>query len=202
MSEVPGETVLTESKPSETKPAETTTTAAETKPAETKPDETKVEPLTLASLKVADGLKLDEPLANEFLTLMNNDALKPGERAQALLDLYSKTAQAASEKSSAQWEEMQNQWTENAKKEFGDKLDSNLGTIAKLIDAFAGKPEQQTELREVMDTTGAGNHPAMIRFLSAMASKLVVEGSFVPGNPGEQPRSAADILFPNQGKAA
>ena len=69
-------------------------------------------------------------------------------------------------------------WSESSRtdKEFGgDKLNENLAVAQKAMNAF-GTPE----LRAVLNKTGLGNHPELIRAF-VRAGKAISEDTFVPG---------------------
>lgn len=172
-------------------------------PAPTPPD-----PLTAEAIKLPDGTKIDEGIMGKFVELANEHKLSP-ETAQGLVDLQIEAMNAISEQGNQQWNELQDTWSTEAKADpviGGDKLDPALGQIAKLIDTFSvnekGEPDkaQADKLREVFDLTGAGNNPTVMRFLSTIAQKLVVEGGPISGTGGTGERTQAQILYPNQGK--
>lgn len=89
------------------------------------------------------------------------------------------------------------QWVEAAQtdKEYGgDKLSENLAVAKKALDTF-GSPE----LRTLLNESGLGNHPEIIRAFFK-AGKAISMDKFVPaggGSPKGQ-RHAADALYPNQ----
>lgn len=92
------------------------------------------------------------------------------------------------------------QWAESAKadKEFGgEKLEENLAVAKKALDQF-GSPE----LRVLLNESGLGNHPEMIRVLYR-AGKAISEDRFVGAGRGgrETPRGQSDYakaLYPSQ----
>ena len=85
------------------------------------------------------------------------------------------------------------QWETDAKadKEFGgDKLTENMAVAKKALDKF-GTPE----LRELLNTSGLGNHPEIIRAFYR-AGKAISEDKFVGGNPSPgDGKSLADRLY-------
>jgi hypothetical protein len=76
----------------------------------------------------------------------------------------------------------------------GEQLSQNLAVAKKALDAF-GTPE----LRTLLNESGLGNHPEIIRAFYR-AGKQISEDSFVPGStrPGANSRSAAQALYGNQ----
>jgi len=157
----------------------------------------------MEALKFPENVEVDQEMATGLLGVLNDQNLPPAERAQALVDLHLKAVDAASEKASQFYRELQDEWVGQAVKEFGgeEKLKPILGDVAKLIDEFGGTPEQRTELRDLFSLTGAGNSPRMVGFLYNIAQKLAVEGKpATGGSPANAGRSAAEILYPNMAR--
>ena len=89
------------------------------------------------------------------------------------------------------------QWVEAAQtdKEYGgEKLAENLAVAKKALDTF-GSPE----LRTLLNESGLGNHPEIIRAFFK-AGKAISEDKFVPATGGSPKgtKAAADALYPNQ----
>jgi hypothetical protein len=83
----------------------------------------------------------------------------------------------------------------------GEKLSENLSVAKKALDAF-GTPE----LRKLLDDSGLGNHPEVIRMMYR-AGKAISEDRFVGGSPGGQKGSGfrsmddlANALYANHNK--
>lgn len=180
---------------SQTEATTETNESATEQTTETKEEAVQPEPLTAESVKVPEGFEVDEASMTKFLDVMNNADMTASERAQALVDLQAEVMNAASERGSQLWQQTQDQWRQEAEKEFGNELQPMLGNIKQLIDDYG-----DDEFREVMDTTGAGNHPSMIRFLNKLAKERSAEGRPASGTPGSAGRTAAEILYPSQGK--
>ena len=150
-------------------------------------------PLTAESIKLPEGFEAAPELMEKYVGLMNDQSLTPEGRAQGLVDLYGEAMKAASEKSSALWQQMQDQWRSEVEKDptiGGAKLEATMQSIGKLIDEY---PEGE-QLREVFDLTGVGNNPVFIRFMHGLASKLN-EGQPTPGQPPAQAKSIADRIY-------
>ena len=166
----------------------------EPKQPEQAPDDSPIQepqPLQPTDLTFPEGVEVDETLRDNFLSIVNDTELSPKDRAQALVDLQVKAAQAASEASSKAWEEMQTKWQDEVRADFGDNLQPALGRIGRLIQEYGSD-----ELNGVFGMTGAGNNIHMIKFLDNIASKLT-EGGPVTGSPTNQEQSAASRLFPS-----
>lgn len=127
----------------------------------------------------ANALAVFEPIAKE-LGLSQ-------EQAQKLVDIYPQIQQQQAEA----WSKQVSDWGEQVKadKEIGgDKFNASVGAAQRALDQFGN-----TELREYLNASGLGNHPALVRFC-AKVGKAMAEDTFVVPNQGGQ-RSAADILY-------
>ncbi len=127
----------------------------------------------------ANALAVFEPIAKE-LGLSQ-------EQAQKLVDIYPQIQQQQAEA----WSKQVADWGEQVKadKEIGgDKFNASVGAAQRALDQF-GNPE----LREYLNASGLGNHPALVRFC-AKVGKAMAEDTFVVPSQGGQ-RSAADILY-------
>ncbi len=112
------------------------------------------------------------------------------ESAQRLLDAV---GPKMAERQMAMIEATRNGWADNSKsdREFGgEKLSENLGVAKKALDAFG-----TAELRTLLNETGLGNHPELIRFMfragKAISEDRMVSGSATQAKAG--PRSFADL---------
>lgn len=82
----------------------------------------------------------------------------------------------------AAWESMRDEWRNNFKSDpemGGNRQQTTLAACTRIIDQFGGTEAQRTELRQILATTGAGDHPALIRLL-ANVGKALGEGRPVP----------------------
>lgn len=114
------------------------------------------------------------------------------EAAQKMLDAVAPKVQ---ERQEAQVEAIRQQWVEQAQsdKEFGgDKLKANLAVAKSALDRF-GTPE----LRQMLNDSGLGNHPELIRAFFR-AGRAIAEDSFVSGAQRAAPEAdIAKRMYPN-----
>lgn len=143
----------------------------------------------------------DEAVLGEFTTLAKEMNL-PQEAAQKIVDLQAKVAQKNVEAVQQRINEVfapvggtPDKWEALARadKEFGgDKFDENLAAAAKARDRF-GTPL----LKAVLNVTGAGNHPEVLRFFLNVG-KAISEDGFVAGRAGQPGgESIAQRMYPN-----
>jgi hypothetical protein len=166
----------------------------DTPPGETPPVEPPVqeeapviEPFSLEKLTLPENFTMPEETGKEFADLINKD-MPASEKAQALLDLHAKTVLASqdsivkqyNETTMQKWNETRDAWVETAKADpdfGGTKFDTSLGGISQLIDKYG-----DAAAREAFDVTGAGDHPAIFKFLARIAADLG-EGTPTVGDP-------------------
>ena len=139
----------------------------------------------------AEGYEFDPRTLGAFSEVAKELGM-PQESAQKILD---KMAPAMAETEAARMDEIRNEWADAAKadKEFGgEKLTESLASAKKALDAF-GSPE----LKTLLNQSGLGNHPDVIRFM-VRAGKAISEDGFVAGVGGESAtKSVAQRMYPN-----
>lgn len=153
----------------------------------------------LDKIKLPEGMKSDDPTLASFGEVLANDKLSPLERGQALLDLYADVTKKGRDAATEAWNTVNKQWETAtlADKDIGGaKWDTTKSTIAKAIDSLG--PELAASVREALDVTGAGNHPAMVKMMYKFASQIT-EGGHIGGNPpgAGAPKSVKDAFYPN-----
>ena len=186
-------------------------------PAETKPADAKTEgegepksllgdavpkPFTDAELKVPEGIAFEGDQRKEFGELVSKFGLTH-DGAQAMLDYGGKLLKEAAEGPSRAFAETNERWQKETQADpeiGGARFDSEVRPgIARLMDEYSLGPKGRQELVEALNVTGAGNHPAIIKFLSRIA-KVVNEGKPVNGSPPGQRRGPIDpakAMYPN-----
>lgn len=136
-----------------------------------------------------EGVALDTAAADEFSSIAKELKLSQAD-AQKVADVGAKMAQRQQEQHAKQVQT----WVDSVKtdKEIGgDKLDENLAVARNAIKTY-GTPE----LKEILDGTGLGNHPAFVKAFYKIGLTLktddIVRGGTTTG--GEDP---AKKMFPN-----
>lgn len=142
-----------------------------------------------------EGIELDAKSIDAFKSILKDKTLDDKSRAQKLVDL---AAQREADRVEAH-RTLVSKWAEDVKtdKEIGgDKLAENLAIAKKALDL--GPPE----LKGLLDQTGLGNHPAVVKWALAVGKKLS-EDTFVPGGKEVAPqKSQADRLYPKTAATA
>jgi hypothetical protein len=101
---------------------------------------------------------------------------------QSLVDFHAAELKKASEASSKYWAEKQTEWQAKAKEVYGPEpaKSPKIIAVAKLIDSLGEKPA--SELRDALEMSGMGNHPAVIAAFVNLADRLG-EPKHLQGNP-------------------
>lgn len=141
--------------------------------------------------KAPEGTEFDASVLAAYSEVAKELNL-PQDAAQKVLD---KVAPVMAAQQAEAIRAVNAQWLEATKsdKEFGgENLDANIAIAKKALDTF-GTPE----LRALLDTTGLGNNPELIR-LCYRAGKAISEDRFVGGNAAPQgAATVAQRMYPN-----
>jgi hypothetical protein len=141
-------------------------------------------------------MSLDTDSMTTFLSVMNDAALTPQARAQALIDLQAGLATKSSEMGSQAWNDQQTAWQAEIAADpviGGNNLEKTIAGIGNLMTRFA-----TPEVRDAFNTTGAGNNPHIVRFLHTLVSQLKEPTPTPPGGPAAASgRTAADRMYGN-----
>jgi len=135
-----------------------------------------------------EHMVLDQSAADEF-TAVAKELKLDQESVKKITDVAVKMTQRQADNQV----KLVETWVEQVKtdKEIGgDKLSENLAVARKALETF-GTPE----LRDVLNMTGMGNHPEVIRAFYK-AGKAISEDRFVQGNPRGAEPDMAKRMFP------
>jgi len=140
----------------------------------------------------------DDPLMQEFVSLLNDEEGTVADLGGKLAGLYAKAMEANQQT----WLDTQAEWVDELRNDpniGGDKLDPALGKIDVLIRDYASSLGEKAatadeSLRAQLSLTGAGNNPEIIRFLHWISLQHG-EGAPLGGGSVGGERSRADILF-------
>lgn len=135
-----------------------------------------------------EGVQVSESVLESFKGVAKELNL-PQESAQKVLNQMAPAIQAHQ---TAQLEAMRSEWAAaaTADTEFGgEKLQENLSVAKKALDTF-GTPE----LKKLLNESGLGNHPEIIRAFYR-AGKATSEDGFVAGGSASQGQADARRLY-------
>lgn len=127
-----------------------------------------------------------EPIARELRLTQ--------EQANKMVELHAQSLMKANQAAREQIASQMQQWNESLRNDAdfgGVKFDQNVAVAQKAVQAF-GSPE----LTQVLNETGLGNHPALVKAFHQIG-KAISEDRFVMGNQSSGPRSAGAIMYPD-----
>ena len=152
-----------------------------------------VEAVTYTDFSAPEGVLMDQDIMTEFKAA-GIDAGISQQQAQKLVDLGVKLQGNIEERIETQKAEQLNKWQEDARNDSeigGDKLDENLSIAKKAVDMFASP-----ELVEILNTSGMGNHPEMIRVFLNIGKKISEDGVFSGGGSPNGDKTIAQRMYP------
>lgn len=130
------------------------------------------------AFKVPDGIQLPAETMTKFEAKARELNLPQG-KAQELIDMATAHVSELGKQQETAHLDMVKQWGEQSKadKEFGGaQFDVNMGVAKQAMAKFA-----TPEFRTVLDATGFGNHPEMLRMM-VRVGKAISEGEHISGN--------------------
>jgi hypothetical protein len=159
------------------------------------PSKTEATPGEYKDFTLPEGFTIDEDTMKVFKELAKEDKLSQ-DKAQKYIDVHAKLAQKLYDNQVEAWRTMQKEWrtkSQEDKEIGGTEFNSNVSLAKKALEKFGTK-----EFKEVIETTGMGNHPELIRFLYRVGKtisedKLTNDGKVSDSNS----KDYAKILFPN-----
>ena len=158
--------------------------ATDPKPGEAKPGEGKA--IEYTDFTLPDGIAPDAKLLDGFKVLAKEAGLSQ-EAAQKFVTLQSENVKAGMEamvkQAEAQKVQMLEQFKQDTIKELGPDYQKELGFAARALNRF-GTPE----LRKLMDDTGLGNHPLLVKAWVAIGKTMAEDNP--PGPAGAQPANS------------
>ena len=161
------------------------------KPAATEQQPAPARP-TYTEFKLPQGVALDAEQLAPATELFAESGLSQ-EQAQKFIDLALARETAALSRSVQGFVDLQNQWVSEIKADAdigGERLKASLASAARAIDRL-----DVPGLREALNFTGAGNHPAVVKAFVRLG-QMISEDRFRPSAPvPAAPRTPADVIY-------
>ncbi|MDR5772084.1 MULTISPECIES: hypothetical protein [unclassified Caballeronia] len=174
------------------KPAEGDAPKEGDKPAE------EAKPIEYTDFTLPEGVTLKGEALDELKAFAKEKGLSQ-EDAQKLVDMGAKQSQAFTARLTEQAQAQAAEWatqTQNDKEIGGEQLPENLAAAKQALDKF-GSPE----LKSLLNQSGLGNHPEVVRFMVKAGKAISEDGRIVTGSAGNKNRADTPIanrLYPNQ----
>jgi len=157
-------------------------------------DKPKEAPETYDKFILPDGMEMTNDQLNQATEVFKDLSLSQTQ-AQKLVDFEAKLSSQKDAGIQSAWDQVNQDWVEESKadSEFGgEKLTASLVIAKAARDAYGND-----KFTEMLEITGVGNHPEMIRFL-AKVGKDVSEDQILQGRKlGGTEKDAAKTLFPD-----
>jgi len=143
--------------------------------------------------KLPPGLSADPESLKPATELFAETGLSQ-DQAQKFIDLAMARETAAAQRGVQAFVDLQNQWVSEIKADpdiGGNKLKASLASAARAIDRL-----DVPGLREALNFTGAGNHPAIVKAFVRLG-QMIAEDRFRPGHLArpDVPRSPAEVIY-------
>lgn len=119
------------------------------------------------------------------------------EQAQAAIDYHADAMKAYQQLQADQWAEARQEWVDAAKsdKEYGGKqFEQNMKHVGAALSHFGDK-----DLVDMLNTSGFGDHPAMVRFFWKVGQK-VGEADLIGGKTEGGQADALSRFYPSMAK--
>lgn len=159
------------------------------------------EAFTLPQGVTLDDAKLVEFTKDlgEFQNMTKADQAEVQKFGQKLVDRHiaetQETLKRRDEYYVATWEKTKSDWKEafeNDPEIGGNRKETTVNAALEFIRTHGGNETQQKEFRDLMESTGLGNHPAIIRLL-ANANVAKAEGKPLPGIKPESQATVSKV---------
>jgi len=184
-------------KPAEAKPGEQPKPEAKSdtilggeKPPESKPEAKQGAPEKYTDFTMPEGMTLDKDMAAKAMELFKGMNLSQ-EDAQKLVTLQAESAKALNDAVLQGYQQQVNEWKDSSMKLYGAKSQEEFAVAAQAINRF-GTPE----LRSILNETGLGNHPELVKFF-VQVGHAIKEDSPADGRKVGEKLSDADVFFPS-----
>jgi len=166
--------------------------AAEDK--DSKADTSEGAPETYADFSLPEGMEVNKDALAEASGLFKEFNLTQ-EQAQKLVDFEAKTKAGEMEKSQEAWSNAMQEWRKAAKSDSeigGEAFTANVAVAKGAIKAFGNE-----KFSEMLEITGASDHPEMVRFLFKVGNAIKDDSILQGSNTSSAEKSQANKLFPD-----
>ena len=147
------------------------------------------DPAAYQNLQLPEDISFPQDALEEFKALSQEMGLSE-EQVQQLLDLEARYARSGAQRGAEEKNQIVARWAEQTKAAFGPQTEATVALAVRAADAFGGP-----ELRELLEATGLGNHPVIVRTFSEIG-KSISEDVLPGGKPAApQDKTFAEALY-------
>lgn len=153
---------------------------------------TRQDPPSFDGLTVPAGISFAPETFEAFKNLAREINLTE-EQAQKLVDYESSLVERGHADAQEEKRQTLERWAQQTRTLYGAKLEEEISFALRAADAFGGP-----DFRALLEDTGLGNHPVIIRMLSGVG-KAIGEDAFPGGKPAApQDKTFAEALYGKQ----
>ena len=160
-------------------------------------DKVEGEPWEASDIGSPEGFEEIDSSALEVFVPLAKQLNLSKDQAQQLVNVHADLMYKAGEYLENETDTMYKEWANESMKDTeigGAKLQQNVAFAKTALDTFGN-----TELKDILKVSGLGNNVEVIRMF-AKIGEAVSNDRFIQGkSTDDQPKSHADILFPNMG---
>lgn len=154
--------------------------------------ENRQDPPSYDGLTLPEGFDCAPESWDAFKNLAREINLTP-EQAQKLVEYEASLAGRATKDAADEKRRTLERWADETRALYGAKLEEAISYALRAADTFGGP-----DLRALLEDTGLGNHPVIIRTLSGVG-KSISEDSFCGGKPSApKDKTFAEALYGKQ----
>ncbi len=110
--------------------------------------------------------------------------------AQKLVDFQAQSVKAEVDARLNEFTKTVEAWGEESKKAFGSDFAKEFGNAAKAVERFG-----DASLRTMLQETGLGNHPALVKFCAKVGALLKEDAPVDGRRAGGEGKSTAELMF-------
>lgn len=166
-------------------------------------------PPTYDPFVLPEGVTLDEGRIGEFTKLLSGlelegkaDHVITQQVGQKLVDFHineiKTTIDRINEQAMTTWNNQLNTWKEETLKDpviGGERFEATLSSALEFIRTHGGSEDEQKELRSVMDSSGLGNHKAVIRVFANAMTAMKEGRPLLAQTPPAPPKSRVATMY-------
>lgn len=164
---------------------------------------------TFDAFKLPEGMAFDQERIGEFTGLLGQfesktkaDHAEVQALGQQLLDRHVSEVQGAIESLNKaymeKWAEQKVAWKDQFLQDpeiGGNRFQTTVDSANSFIRTHGGTEAQQAEFRALMESSGLGNHPAMIRILAKAGASMSEGRPLAAQAPAPAPKSKVETLY-------
>lgn len=150
-------------------------------------------PETYDAFTLPEDMALDDAIMGEFSQLAK-DANLPQDKAQSLVELGAKMAKGFESSTQQTLDSLKTQFATDLANDTdlgGEQLDANMAIAQRAVNAYGSE-----ELKTMLDKSGLGSHPELVRFFHAVGQTVSEDSDVNSGaNTGGGQKSLAERMY-------